>query len=481
MTVILPTSQNADAGGETERTYPSSVSVTRGTASGTIDDVVGQDGVTYSVVEEDINSGRDYSNTTLNPDGVGTHNEWTGAGCAGDNFGCVDEGTPHDGNTSYISKLWAGGNEWSNDTYTAQDYTLGASYSIDEVRIYGIARNEFLVGPPEGNFYAVCLYSGTTLDCDTAAWTTYIYTEYSNTWTTNPDDLGTWEDADIDALEIGHQAQWQNPGAGPESWATLVYSQVQSSAPLYDYTADFRFSFTGIDFKGKPKLEIAGYRTGDVENIQVQVWRNAAWTTLSADALDTTLTTTQYALSTTDVLGGSATVRIVDADTTDDDQTTIFIDEILILTEDEPPNPQSAIRVQTESEYLMWENRLKVEIFWQQVGGPEQAETLAKWVTVTIDGETVGRGIFPVNGNITYVPVPWGVLDGSLHNGTVIGYVLINWTSGPITYSSEPEQIELDNFIRWVTIVVLLFILMVIVIALFVRRLNEVRLMKEEL
>ena len=123
---------------------------------------------------------------------------------------------------------------------------------------------------------------------------------------------------------------------------------------------------------------------------------------------------------------------------------------------------------------------MKVEIFWTQSGGPEEATALAKWVTVSIDGDSVGTGVFQVEDDHVFVPVPWGPLDGNLHNGSVVGYVLINWTTGPTTYISEPEHIKLDNFSRFVLIVFFVVFFIVIALALFVRRLNQVRLMKEE-
>ncbi|TET91109.1 MAG: hypothetical protein E3J35_03795 [Methanomassiliicoccales archaeon] len=49
-----------------ETTYPGSISVTYGTATGILHYVVGQDGVSYQVAEEDTNSGSILWNDTIN-------------------------------------------------------------------------------------------------------------------------------------------------------------------------------------------------------------------------------------------------------------------------------------------------------------------------------------------------------------------------------------------------------------------------------
>lgn len=462
----LDPTENARAD-EIERTWPASVSVAYGTASGILDYVVGQDGTSYSVAEEDVNAGRSYTNTTLSPNGVGTHTEFDDVQpVPTDHYEAVDEGSPHDGNVTYLVETFGGGNEWSNDTYETEDLSMpSGDDTVHEVRVYGWARNEFLAGPPEENQYAVCVYSGTTLDCDTLAWTGYVYSEFTHTWTTNPDDSASWEDADVDAIEIGHQVFWPGAGAGPDSWATLVYAEVETSAPIDDYRATFEFTFTGIDKRRQPKLEVSGYQSGDAEGIRIQVSRAGSWTTLTSNAFTSTLTTVQYPLSTSDLIGNTASIRIIDTDNTDDTQTTIYIDEILILAGGEPPNPSSPIEVYTKSEYKLWENRLKVSLWWEQTGGPETATAISKWVYVWIDGNQMGGGVIPVKDGFVHVGVPWNALDGGMHNATVIGYVLINWTSGSVAYQSDPEKLTMDNFPRWLVLVIIFIIVLIAVVA----------------
>ncbi|MHA2265863.1 MAG: hypothetical protein ACXAEN_26015, partial [Candidatus Thorarchaeota archaeon] len=436
------------------------------------DDVSAQDGNTYSVVEEDTNDGRGYTNDTLDPNNVGTFTGWT---CPGNCFVEIDEGEPNDGNTTYADSGVVHDPNWANDSSHIEDYALASEYSIDEVRWYSYSRMETAGG---GTYFPIlypCIYAnGATWDCETIFESTDITYDYDNqaltrTWSTNPDDSEAWADADIDALEIGMAYRAEGASDDVSVWTTLMYAQVQSSTPLYDYTADFRFEFTGIDLRQKPYLEVAGYRTGDTENIQVQVSRAGSWVTLSSDAFDTTLTTTRFGLSTTDVLGGSATVRIVDADNTDDDQTTIYIDEIFITTEGDEPNPSSSIRVFTNSEYHMWENRIQVSMRCEQRGGPEPANIIAKWIFVSIDGHDLGQGIYPMHSNSTYLPVPWNFLDGGMHNATIVGYCLVAWTSGEVAYQSEPEKLVMDNFVRWVFLLVIFLIILVVVVAVLIK------------
>jgi hypothetical protein len=282
-------------------------------------------------------------------------------------------------------------------------------------------------------------------------------------------------------VEIGIQLTWAGPGVSPESRSTLVYGIVQSSSPITDYTAVFQFDFTSIEGSEDPELEIKGLRTGDTEAILVQVLRSGTWITLSSDAFDTTLTRSKFGLSTTDVLGGSASVRILDSDPTDNDQTTISIDEIVILTGGKANNPSSAISVSTRSEYRPFENRLLVHLFWSQSGGPEEAHATEKWVTVFIDGVLIPPGFFKVKDDHTFVPVPWNVLDGFLHNGTVRGFVLINWTSGPTVHSSIPEEIILDNILRFAIIASIGLGMLIAVVAWANKKGNERRLDKEML
>lgn len=471
------------------KTYPSSVTVTSGTPSGSVpDDVSFEDGNFYTVVEEDVNAGSVFQNDTINPNATGTFTEWDGgvgpANCdAATHWGCVDEGPPSPGdeNTSYIFSTLStpGPVVLERDTFNATDYTLDAGFSIDKLTVFGTALE--VAPPPNGVFCASCVFSFPALSCGANIGLVEEWQEANSTFTTDPATGSPWTDSGIDAVEIGIQLSWDGPGPSPESRATLLYGIVLSSSPEDDYTAVFQFDFTSIQGSEDPELEIKGLRTGDTEAILVQVLRSGTWITLSSDAFDTTLTTSKFGLSTTDVLGGSASVRIIDSDTTDDTQTTISIDEIVILTGGKANNPSSAISVSTRSEYRSFENRLLVHLFWTQSGGPEEASASDKWVTVFIDGHLVGKGIFRVKEDHTFVPVPWGVLDGGLHNGTVRGFVLINWSTGPTVHASVPEEITLDNFLRWLLIVTIGMVILIAVIAWAIKVMNERRLDKEML
>lgn len=467
---------------EQNKTWASSVSVTTGTATGVVDNTVGQDGIFYQVAEVDTNDGRGFQNDTINPMADGTFQEWeSGIGPAlcdiSIHWGCVNEGPPHDDDTSYVFESIPGSTSgFVIDTYITEDYTLQSSYTIDQVVTIAYARETI----SSGVTYLNCLYSGTTLSCGSHTLTT-SFVNYTTTYTQDPDTGLVWTESGVDGLEVGHEALWNPPNVATEIRGTVVWATVQSSTPLFDYTLLFQFDFTGIKGDVDPELEIAGLRTGDTEAILVQVLRSGTWITLSSDVFETTLTTSTFGLSTTDVLGGSASVRIIDSDTTDDTQTTVFIDEILILTGGKANNPSSAIVVETRSEYRPFENRLLVNLFWTQSGGPEEAFAIDKWVTVFIDGHLVGKGIFRVKEDHTFVPVPWGVLDGGLHNGTVRGFVLINWSTGPTVHASVPEEITLDNFLRWLLIVTIGMVILIAVIAWAIKVMNERRLDKEML
>lgn len=472
LTVFFPASQNVGADGETERTYPSSVTVTYGTAAGVLDNVVGADGITYDVAEEDVGVGRTYTNTTLNPNGPGSNFNWfIGIGpvnCDGiTHWGCVDEGLPHDAGVSIVWDDGAGGP--AIDTYALEDYTLAAGYTIDEVRVYNIAKNQVAGAPWED--ISMAIQSGVTLDLGAPNTLEIPFVEYVETWALNPDTGLAWTDPNIDALEAGSF----NHAVAFAVDLTLVYIIVQSSAPIVDYTADYRFDFAGIDFRQKPRLEITGYRTGDVEAIQVEVLRAGTWVTLDADVFTAASTTTIIPLSTADIPGGSGTVRIIDANPTDDVQSTIFIDQIRIITEGGAGGTAASITVYTKSEYKMWENRLKIDLMWYQTGGPEEAVALARWVSITIDGRSLHPGLFqmPTDKNSTHVRVPWNVLDGNMHNITVVGYVSVGWSSGAVTYQSDPETITVDNLIRFIVIMLAFIFLIVVGLALVAKRLKD--------
>jgi hypothetical protein len=479
-TLFLPIDQPAMAETPKQVTYPTSGTVTYGTDSGQIpDDVTAQDGRTYSVAEEDTNTGRSYTNDTLNPNGIGSNTEMNAnhatctEGIPQKNYLCVDEGgpSPGDENTTYVFTVIPLEETWANDTYATEDYTLASGYSVDEVRIYGTAL-EVADGNPG---YALCVYSGTTLDCGSLETLTEEYTEYTNTWTTDPDTSVAWTDSGIDALEGGHRIYWDGVVGGTEKRSTLLYGVVQSSTALDDFTVSFDFLFTNIGLRQKPKLQIDCSRTGDTEGISILVSRSGSWVTLSNDVCDTTLTHTEFSLSTTDVLGGSATIRILDTDTTDDSQSTVNVDRIAIVTEGEGDNPMSSIQVYTASEYLMWENRLKVSLWWEQTGGPETANAISKWLKVTIDGDVIHKGYIQVDDGFVYVPVTWNALDGGFHQIEVQGNVLINWTSGSTIYQSDVEKLVADNFWRWVFLVAIFLIIMSVVVYFVLRYLAERR------
>ncbi len=207
---------------EQVKTYPSSVTVTSGSATRTVpDDISSEDGKFYTVVEEDTNPGFTFQNDTINPNATGTFTEWdTGVGpgpnCDDiDHFGCVNEGPPMPGdeNTSYVlSRLVATpGAVFETDTFGATDFTLDAGFSIDRLTIFGTALE--VAPPPNGIGCASCILSGTTLTCGSPILLAMAWQEANISFTTDPDTGLAWTEVGIDAVEIGTQLSWPGPGA----------------------------------------------------------------------------------------------------------------------------------------------------------------------------------------------------------------------------------------------------------------------------
>lgn len=460
------------------RTYPSTVTVTRGAESGAVPlDVSSSDGRLFTVVEEDTGSATEFQNDTILPIADGGLIEMPTTNACFQHFDCVNEGppSPGDGDVTWVGGALNAGDP-GNDTYRVADYTLDPGLSIDEVRVFGTARKT--TGAPDGEVYHICVGSNVTLACGTANMLTISYINFTETFTTDPDTGLAWTESGVDNMDMGHRIAFMNTSPPPsvEMRATVLWATVQSSViGSVDFTADYQFTFNGIKGKEKPVLEISGFRTGDTEAITVQALRAGTFVTISSDVFDTSQTTRKIALSTTDIVGGTATIRILDSDITDDTQTTISIDEILILTEEQPGGPGVPIRVFTQSEYRSFENRLLVRLFWTQSGGPEEGQATDKWVTVSIDGVVVPPGFFRVKDDHTFVPVPWGAFDGDIHNGTVKGFVQINWTRGPITYGSVPEDIVLDNSLRFLIILTVTMVIVILILLWVANRLNENR------
>ena len=132
------------------------------------------------------------------------------------------------------------------------------------------------------------------------------------------------------------------------------------------------------------------------------------------------------------------------------------------VTEDEEgDNVQSPIRVYTHSEYQPWDNTLKVELWWVQMGGPEPAVITNRYILVYVDGiQLIG---FIEASNVTFVDMPWNHFDPDDHNITVMGYVEVDWSSGPAIYRSNPEHLVASNFAKTLILYLIFIILFFIV------------------
>lgn len=122
-------------------------------------------------------------------------------------------------------------------------------------------------------------------------------------------------------------------------------------------------------------------------------------------------------------------------------------------------NPATFVQVFTHSDYDVLANILKVQMWWIQQGGPEPAKIAKRELIVTIDGNPKIISA----GNFTNVPVPWNYLDGRMHNITVTGVIVVNWTTGPGIFVSDTELIIADNSTR--ALILYLIITSIVVIS----------------
>lgn len=154
----------------------------------------------------------------LRPNESGDDTELNSSGCA-DNFECVDEVTAdEDGSYVYTSSS----SQWRTDVFRLEDHITGSG-SISRVVVYwrgcktGLATNRF------GK--AVIRISGTDYEGAQQALTT-SWTDYSETWVTNPATGLAWTWTDIDDLEAGITLYRQ--GGGPQVPAcTQVWVEVE--------------------------------------------------------------------------------------------------------------------------------------------------------------------------------------------------------------------------------------------------------------
>lgn len=143
----------------------------------------------------------------LRPMGAGTTTTLLDENCTG-NWSCVDEVTADDDGTF----VQGAGGSWDLDTYATENSSVGAG-TINSVIVFIRCKNEKVRVSirTNGNDYwgADITVAGS-------------YTEYSNTWTTNPQTSSAWTWAEIDAMEIG--VTIKESGKCTQVWAEVHYT-----------------------------------------------------------------------------------------------------------------------------------------------------------------------------------------------------------------------------------------------------------------
>jgi hypothetical protein len=136
-------------------------------------------------------------------------------------------------------------------------------------------------------------------------------------------------------------------------------------------------------------------------------------------------------------------------------------------------NVDSPIKVFTDTEYDPWTNKLKIELWYHQTGGSEEAKVKEKYIIVFVDGEQI-NGFISLNSSV-YVDMPWNHFDPNQHDVRVLGYVVVDWSDGPWTYASEPEDTKANNFPRFLFLMVIFILIGSILVMLIVERLKKRR------
>jgi len=151
--------------------------------------------------------------------------EWTPKG-GGSNYVEIYE-TSHDDDTTYVSDS-AGKNV---DQYGLDDHTT-ESGSISQVKMYIWC---YQTGAESMD---IGIVSGATTDVVSIT-PASTWTEYTNTWTNNPDDSQAWEWADIDALQAYIKSTKVGGWSGTEYVTQIYYEVTYSYASSISWSANY--------------------------------------------------------------------------------------------------------------------------------------------------------------------------------------------------------------------------------------------------
>lgn len=169
------------------------------------------------------------STLTLRPNAVGNSSQWEPT--SGDNYTNVDE-VSNDGDTT---KVIQSSTSDETDTYNIETSDTLTGATINSVTVYASAKY-VAAGSGTGATYPsitqIVRVGSTDYASTSADVTDTSYADTSFQWTVNPADSGTWEKADIDALQIGIKSK-RTTGTGSKTYTPYV-TQVWA---VVDYTA----------------------------------------------------------------------------------------------------------------------------------------------------------------------------------------------------------------------------------------------------
>ncbi|HOP07441.1 MAG TPA: hypothetical protein PLF13_09135 [candidate division Zixibacteria bacterium] len=158
----------------------------------------------------------DIDTLVLRPNGVGNESHLSTSGC-GDNYQCVDESSPDEDAT----RLEQASNSYADDAYAIEDPTV-SSGSIVGVRVVARCRRHHM----QGDVRLLLSISGTEY-YGTSQNLSGGYTDYSETWSTNPATSAEWTWSDITSLQAGISLRGQNfhfPGYCTQVWVEVIYA-----------------------------------------------------------------------------------------------------------------------------------------------------------------------------------------------------------------------------------------------------------------
>ena len=151
---------------------------------------------------------------TLRPTGTGATTQHYDTGCSS-NWQCVDEETS-DGDATHV--YYSGILLWKTDTYALADPSA-SSGNINSVVVYikaqqysVLSRVRTVIRTASTDYYGTIIAPPAT-----------TYTDYSTTYTTNPNTSSAWTWSEVNSLQIGVRSY--DHGDITQVWAVVYYTQ----------------------------------------------------------------------------------------------------------------------------------------------------------------------------------------------------------------------------------------------------------------